>query len=162
MGGSLFSSQRCASLGKLKFCQNHVFHKTWVQKGSLLMKKITSDWKTFSLVNIYGTLVLPQKPNLSSNYHSRKPFFRTKMCLFGKIKNFHNRVFHKTWVQNGSLLTQKITSDWKTFSSGSIYGTLASPYMSYLSSNPHGRKPFFKTKMCLFGKIEILSKSCFS
>ena len=39
---------------------------------------------------------------------------------------------------------------------------LSLTYMSYLSSNPHGRKPFFKPKMCLFGKIEILSKSCFS
>ena len=43
MGGSLFSSQRCASLGKFKFHQNRVFHKTWVEKGSLLTKKITSD-----------------------------------------------------------------------------------------------------------------------
>ena len=32
MGGSLFSSQPCASLGKMKFHQNSVFCKTWVQK----------------------------------------------------------------------------------------------------------------------------------
>ena len=31
-----------------------------------------------------------------------------------------------------------------------------------LSSNPHRKKPFFKTKMCLFEKIEICSKFCFS
>ena len=39
MGRNLFSSQGCASLGKLKFHQHCVFRKTWVEKGSLLTKE---------------------------------------------------------------------------------------------------------------------------
>ena len=45
--GNLFSSQRCASLEKLKFHQNCVFCKTWVQKSFLLTKKITQTEKCF-------------------------------------------------------------------------------------------------------------------
>ena len=45
IGGSLFSNQTCASFQKLRFGQNLTFCKTWVQKGSILNKEITSDWK---------------------------------------------------------------------------------------------------------------------
>ena len=34
--------------------------------------------------------------------------------------------------------------------------------MSYLNSNPHGRKDVFNPNMCLFAKIEISLNSCFS
>ena len=47
MGGSLFSSQRCASLGKFKFQQNRVFCKTWVEKGSLLNQENHLRLKNF-------------------------------------------------------------------------------------------------------------------
>ena len=94
MGRSLFSSQRCASLGKLKFCQNRIFHKTWVQKGSLY----------------------DQENHL-------------------RLKNFFIREFLMKSKLHHTCLTQVLT-----FVGGS---------------------PFFKPKIYLFGKIEILSKSCF-
>ena len=56
MGGSLFSSQRCASLGKLKFHQNRVFHKTWCEKGSLLNQENHLRLKNFFITEYLWNL----------------------------------------------------------------------------------------------------------
>ena len=96
MGGSLFTNKDVPLWENWNFIKIMFLCKIWVQKGSLLTKKITSDWKTFSLVNSYGTLALPYKPNLSSNYHKRKPFFSSQRCTpLGKLKFFTIMFFIK-------------------------------------------------------------------
>ena len=154
MQGGPFSSQIGDSLGKLKLHQNYVFHKRWVQKGSLLTMKITSDWKTISSGNIYGILSLPYMFYLSSNPHGSAPFFKPMMCLFGKIE-----ILSKSWflVNHGLIKApvwlRKSLQTENLFHQGVSMESMLHHTCVTLSCNPHSRKSFFKPMMCFFGKI---------
>ena len=136
------------------------------KKATLSQRKITSDWKNFFIRAVsMEHKICHTYLSLGSNPHRRKPFFKPKMSpLLGKLK-FHQKLcfFNKAWVQKGSHLTKKITSDWKTFF---IRGICMEPklYHTYLSlsSNSDRRKPFFQAKdVAPLGKLKISSKSCF-
>ena len=93
MGGSVFfSRQRCASFGKIKnFIKIVFFHKTWLQKGSLLTKKNffirqylwNVKFAIHTLVYLYPS--------------QQEVFFSSHRCAFyGKIENFIKIIFfHK-------------------------------------------------------------------
>ena len=81
------------------------------KKGSMLTKKITSDWKNFFHQDVsMEPKVLPYIPYLSSNPHGRKCFFfqDKDVPLLGKIKISSKIVFFiKRGFKKGSLLTKK-------------------------------------------------------
>ena len=87
LGRKNFLTAKCASLRKLRICENHVFCKTWVQRCSLLTKNSTIHIKLLPSGNIYGTLASPYKCWIRNSPLGRKNSFDRKMCLFKKTEN---------------------------------------------------------------------------
>ena len=97
----------------------------------------------------------------SSNPHGRKPFSSQRCASLQKLRFAQNCVFHKTWVQKGSLLTKKITSEWNPLIIREYLWNLSFAIHVLLQLWLSWQEAFFKPKMCFFAKIEIWSKSCF-
>ena len=123
------------------------FLKHGFEKTLFWPKNFISDWKALWTGRIYGTRPSPYMYYLCSNSHVRKPFVKVKIYLFVKIEICSKLSFlSNIGLKRLSSDSRNLHQTENTLSTGRIYGTWNSPYMSYLSCNPHKKKKLFSSQ----------------